>query len=464
MKKVFWVAISIIFFALAGICVSKLYLNSRAVTEASIKVSDFSGDNIQLFKNNTFIEKEMNALLYKTLVVENKSDESIKKGIIKQLDVSTDRLSYKFELNNDFKWSNGRTINSDDVIETLKSKKQNNLKSLDNIMKVIKVDDNKFTITLKSEDENFLNVLSQQHIYPVELKNDKIDSNNYKDIVTLKNTSIKNLNSVEIAIAHDKDLIHFKNSGECDYSLYKASDFIDNYNNIKQLRIKPVYLENMYDLCFNLKSDFSSNENNRQAFMDNINSSEIINNVYKDTVIADKTNSIFFYYYNSYQYYDLKYSNNKLKLSNDKTISILVNKDDKTAVNIASEIISQLKGKANILPTYLSIEDYNNELSKQLDKKYDLLIFNTKTNRSILDFVRENYSSNITGINNLNDMLAGKFYPAERTEMSKYLVDNNIVRPLVYEQKIVKFSKKVYLNKKYDEFENLVNQYIDLYE
>ncbi len=114
-------------------------------------------ENLNLFSFQNETQRAIINIIYPSLI-EFDNGKLISK-FIKNYYVSSDSLTYTFELKDNLKWSDGHPLTSDDVINGFKALKKFAPLEINNLFKDIeikKIDQKKFEFTLKSNDNYFL--------------------------------------------------------------------------------------------------------------------------------------------------------------------------------------------------------------------------------------------------------------------------------------------------------------------
>lgn len=455
-KKQLCILLVIVFLVIisSGFLAINKIIDNKKIQEVNIKVDNLKISELSLCKNDNYISGMLNDFFYKTLITKDKKTGEIKKGINDKLVVSNDKLEYEIDLNKEFKWNDNDIINADDVISSFKFKRHDNFKDFDNISTIDKLSNSKVKFVLKKQDENFLDELSKQHIYPEEFSGSVNLST--KSIKTIKDTKLIGIyvNGLEIQVKNTK--INFRNDNNCDYELVSASKYKNEFSQMNTYNLKPVYVNTMYYLAFNDRTSAFKENDEREGFIQKINLGELINSVYKDINIANKTNSIYFEDDPGYEFYDNKndYVYKNAKFNNN--IKVLINGEDEKSKEIINYIVSKFGNETKFEITELDSIEFQNAVIKKMDNTYDLILFRSSESNSILNFIKTNYISSIKGIDDLESVFGLKVKPEERKKISELMINENLIRPLSYEQKIVKESNKVYNNSNYEFVEDTI--------
>jgi len=459
-KLMIWISVSII---IAVFCVAGYYFNFSKKTVATVKVENLGNITINLFNNDNFVEQVMNEMLYIPLITYN--DNKIGNSLISKLTINKNSTEYYIVLNQKNKWSSGRSIDSDDVIETFNNKRNLKLSSFKNITEISKISDTEIKINIKEPSKDFLYDLSIQYIYPKELKNGIVNALNFKDIIATNNNSIINFDKSSISI-NNKDSaaeVILTDHDNSDYQILKSKEYFSKYKEIDSMKLKALYIHNMYDLAYNTKKGFFKDSKNRERFFAYLNPSEFISDNYRTNLIANITNSLYFVDFDGYEYFDNKESNADVFNDGSIELNILANKDDEFSIKFIDYLNEKFKGKFILNTNFVSKEMFNIEMAQPFMDKYDLVILDINNNKRIFDFINLNYREQVQNLSNINRVLQYEYLKQERTGLSKFIIENNYVRPIAYEQKILKLSDKVYNNSKYEYIYDVINKCIDTF-
>lgn len=166
--------LSVIFFLSFALNISNLFLTERVVysgqmTEGIIGVPA----NPDPYKNTTSSEKDLNKLLFSSLI-KNLKNEKFELGIAESVGVSSDKQTYKVVLRDNIYFSNGDEIKAEDVLYSL------NQIPLEKNYTAVAESEKVIVFNVKNSLTSFLDTLT----YPIVQKNQKFENNFSKNLVT----------------------------------------------------------------------------------------------------------------------------------------------------------------------------------------------------------------------------------------------------------------------------------------
>ncbi|WP_165496265.1 ABC transporter substrate-binding protein [Alloscardovia theropitheci] len=129
---------------------------------------------------STALDQALLGNVYQTLVGRNEKNEPTTTGIAQKWDISSDALTYTFTLHRNMRFSNGHTLNAEDVVASLRSTIENQTAGYDRLSHISAVNGNSDTVTLKlsTPDPTLLWSLSTRSgiVLDAESSNDKATS------------------------------------------------------------------------------------------------------------------------------------------------------------------------------------------------------------------------------------------------------------------------------------------------
>ncbi len=308
---VFFVLFLSLFFFLAFLYRSSALLMTERIKYAGNITEGIIGNlkEPNPYKPVTQADKDLNNILYSSLVQETETENYLQKYELRladKIDVSNDKSTYKVTLKKDITFSNGSAITPEDIIYSLSNV------ATEKKYTVEKTEENTLTFKLKKANDNFLENLT----YPI-IKKDTIFENNFSsNLVTSSFFRVKsidkdldgNVNSLvlerynngeeKIAYLKNYKLIYFKNEVDA-YNAFQKKEIdllsgvsgntLSKISDDTNIKFESAPLPNNYAVFLNQnKDEILQDKNLRKALSDIIDRESLTHQVLGNFGIPEK--------------------------------------------------------------------------------------------------------------------------------------------------------------------------------